>query len=127
MVQEDIYERLTKVETIQEEHERKLNSQLEKNETLIKIETLMSMQIEDSKKRDKQMDKFEDTLLKVNDNLTNLNNNQKQLGDRVTDIESTLNGQKIDVVGLVKSIFAYVLTAAGGLLVGYLAMKFGIK
>lgn len=120
MSQEDLYERLTKVETVQKEHERKLNSQLEKNETLIEMKTLMAIQIEDGKKRDTQMEKFEGTLLKVNENLTNLNNSQQQLGNRVSDIESTLNEQKVDPVKLFKSILSYFATSMGSIAVAYL-------
>jgi chromosome segregation ATPase len=131
---EDIYERLTRVETVQEEHKKLLNSQIEKNESLIEIKTLLARQIEDSKKRDEQMEKFEATLLKVNENLTNLNNNQQQMkqdmneiGERVSDIERHQEEHKIDPVKLFKGILSYVVTGVGSIIIAYLLWKLGIN
>lgn len=121
-----------------EEHERKLNAQVEKNESLTRLATLMELQIEETKERErrqeirddkqnKQMEKFSETLTKVNENLTNLNTNQESLTERVSEIEGTLSGQKIDLVKLFKGMLSYILTAAGGGLVLYIYIKLGIK
>lgn len=137
MVQEDIYQKVAKLETKVEDHDRKLNSQAEKNETLTRLATLMELQMEEAKekerrqeirdeKQNKSMEKFGETLVKVNENLTSLNNKQESLGDRVAEIEGTLSNQKIDVIGLVKSILTYVLTAAGGIVLAWIYIKLGL-
>jgi predicted nuclease with TOPRIM domain len=138
VVQEELYERMAKAETKLDEHGKLLSAQIEKNEALTRLTTLVELQMQDSKERErrqeirdekqnKQMEKFSDTLVKVNQNLDNLNSKQELLDERVTGIEGTLSHQKIDVVGLVKSILTYALTAAGGIVVAYLYMKLGLK
>lgn len=120
MIEEELYHRVVRLETIQEEHAKLLNSQIEKNETLVEMKTLIKRQIEDSEKRDNQMEKFSDTLNKVNENLTNLNINQQQMkvdmseiGSRVTDIEKFQEEGKIDTAKLIKGILSYVATGCG--------------
>lgn len=134
MGNEDLNERMTRVETIQEEHKKLLNSQIEKNESLIEIKTLLARQIEDSRKRDDQMDKFELTLTKVNDNLTNLNHSQQQMksdmgqiSTRVSDIERNQVEQKIDPIKLLKGILSYIATGIGSIAIAYILWKFGIS
>jgi hypothetical protein len=131
--QEKIYERLKKVETIQEEHTKLLDAQISKNEALTRLTVLMERQMEDNKEREKrqdlrdkkqnqQMDKFSETLVNVNNNLTNLNTNQQQMkqdmneiGTRVSDIERLQEEQKIDPVKLFKAILSYIATGLGSI------------
>lgn len=127
MQEELLSERLGKIETRLEEHSRLLQEQKEKNETLLEMKTLLSIQIEDSKKRDKQLESFEFTLIKVNENLTNLNHNQQQLSNRVSDIEGVLNDQKTARTSLIKTILSYILTSGGSILVAWLLYKLGVK
>lgn len=134
MGNEDLNERMTRVETIQEEHKKLLNSQIEKNESLIEIKTLLARQIEDSRKRDDQMDKFELTLIRVNDNLTSLNHNQQQIKNdmgeistRVSDIERNQEEQKIDTSKLMKTILRECGKGISTIVVAYLLYKWGIS
>lgn len=122
MIEEELYQRVVRLETIQEEHAKLLNSQIEKNETLVEMKTLIKRQIEDSEKRDKQLEKFSDTLSKVNDNLTNLNISQQQMkedmgeiGSRVSDIEKFQEEGKIDTAKLVKGVLSYIATGIGSI------------
>jgi arginine deiminase len=126
LIEEELYQRVVRLETIQEEHAKLLNSQIEKNETLVEMKTLIKRQIEDSEKRDKQMEKFSDTLSKVNDNLTNLNISQQQMkedmgeiGSRVSDIEKFQEAGKIDTDKLVKAILSYLATGLGSIAIAY--------
>jgi DNA repair exonuclease SbcCD ATPase subunit len=120
--QEDVYQRLTKVETKVEEHEKKLEKQQDKNDVQTEWNTLLKMQIETNKNQEKQMEKFGDTLDRVNENLTNLNISQQQMkqdmneiGSRVTDIEKNQEDIKIDPLQLFKGILSYVATGIGSI------------
>jgi hypothetical protein len=68
------------------------------------------------------MEKFGDTLDRVNENLTNLNISQQQMkqdmseiGSRVTDIEKNQEDIKIDPLQLFKGILSYVATGIGSI------------
>lgn len=130
---QDLYQKVAKLETKVEEHDRKLDAQIEKNESLTRLTTLMERQIEDSKERErrqeirddkqnKQMEQFGITLINVNQNLTNLNSKQELLDDRVTGIEGTLSKQQFSIVDVLK----YIGAAIGGLVVGYIGLKIGL-
>jgi predicted nucleic acid-binding Zn-ribbon protein len=118
---------ISKMETIIDEHSRLLDRQQNKNEVQTELNTLLRLQIEANKEQSKQLEKFGDTLDRIDTNLTNLNNSQQSLGERVSEIEGIMSDQKIDTVKLVKSIFAYVLTAAGGILLTILYIRIGLK
>lgn len=129
-MQEDIYQKVAKLEAKVEDHDKKLNSQAEKNETLTRLATLMELQMEELKekerrqeirddKQNKSMERFGDTLIKVNENLTSLNNKQEALGTRVAEIEGTLSEQKIDTFKLVKGILSYIATGLGSIAIAY--------
>jgi hypothetical protein len=133
LMEEELYRKVERIETRVDEHEKKLNNQLEKNDTLIELKTLVSIQVEESKKRDIQMEKFSDTLDRVNDNLTNLNishNQMKQdmseIGNRVNDIEKYQEESKIDPLQLFKNLIGYVFSIVGGIIVAILYMKLGL-
>jgi predicted nuclease with TOPRIM domain len=123
---QDVIQKVAILETKVEEHSRKLDAQIEKNESLTRLTTLVELQMQESKdrerrqeirddKQNKQMEKFSETLTKVNDNLTNLNNQQHSLTERVSDIEGTLSGQKIDPIKLFKGILSYIATGVGSI------------
>lgn len=116
-------ERVAKLETTVMSHDEMLKAQLEKNETLVKISLLMEQQVDDSKKRDERMEKFSETLVMVNENLTSLNTKQELLTGRVNDIETTLSSQKIDVVQTMKKILIWLVVLG----LGGLATYFGLS
>jgi chromosome segregation ATPase len=138
---EDLSQRITKVETKVEEHQRLLNAQTEKNDSLTRLTILMERQQEESKEFKSSLNKFNDTLDKVNENLTNLNLNQHNLnltqqqmkddmteiGSRVTEIERNQDENKIDTIKLIKAILSYVATGIGSIAIAYLLYKFGIS
>ena len=143
--QDGIRERVAKIEAIVNDHERRLIDQNVKNETLVKLATLMEVQVNESKEKERrqeirdekqsvQMEKFGDTLQLVNRNLSDLNKTQQQIKDdmdgvsgRVTDIESTISAQKIDPISVLKKIFAYVATAVGGIIIAWIYITLGLK
>jgi chromosome segregation ATPase len=124
---QDLYQKVAKLETKVEEHSKLLQKQQEKNDIQTELNTLLKLQIEANKEQNKTMEKFGETLNRIDTNLTHLNSKQELLDERVNGIEESLSGQKIDTVKLVKGIFSYVLTAAGGGLVLYVYIKLGIK
>lgn len=122
---------MAKVESRLDEHAKILENQKEKNETLIEMKTLLKMQMEVNKEQNKQMKEITTTLNNVNENLTHLNINQEQLkkdmnsfGNRVDNLESTLNERKIDLGKLIKHIIWTVVPTLVG---AYLLFKFGFK
>jgi hypothetical protein len=121
---EDVVERLARVETKQENHERLLNSQMEKNDLLTKMSTLVEMQVEVNKEQSA-------TLKNINDNLTNLNNKHDKLGERVSEIETSLNDDKRTKRERINGVLKYVGTSIGTLvvtlLIAYLSVKLGLK
>jgi 3D (Asp-Asp-Asp) domain-containing protein len=112
MVQEELYQRLSKVESKVEQHEKMLDEQVKKNEDVIEIKTLMKMQIEINQRTNEQMEKFSQVLSSINENITRLNINQSQLSERVTDIEKSISNNKIDILQWTKNIL-YSLLLAG--------------
>jgi hypothetical protein len=132
--EETLTEKVAKLEATVTEHGRKLIQQEKKNDVITRLVTLFEnqernlqererKQEERDKKQQEQLDKFSNAMDEVVVNLSNLNNSQVLLGDRVTEIESTLQGQKVDIVKMVKhalgyigmAILAYVLTKYFGL------------
>jgi hypothetical protein len=132
-----IEERLTKVETIQEQHTKLLNAQIEKNEALVRLTTLVERQMEDSKERDRrqeirdekqneQMEKFSETIVKINENLTNLNSKQEHLDQRVNGIESTLKETRKNRKQTILNSLKYIGSVVVGLGLAWLYKKIGI-
>jgi hypothetical protein len=137
-VEEELYQRVAKLETKVEDHDKKLQIQVEKNESLTRLATLVELQMQESKERErrqeirdekqnKQMEKFSATLDKVNDNLTDLNISQQQMkqdmnaiGNRVADIEQYQEDAKIDPLKLFKGILSYVVTGIGSIAIAVL-------
>ncbi|PLR99657.1 hypothetical protein [Bacillus sp. T33-2] len=122
MVQEDIYQRLTKVETKLEEHSKLLEKQQDRNNSQVELNTLLKIQIETSKEQSKQMEKFGDTLDRVNINLTNLNSKQELLDERVTGIEGNLSKQNLNLIDIIK----YIGATGIGIAVAYLYVTLGL-
>jgi predicted nuclease with TOPRIM domain len=111
-----VEERLSKLEVKVEEHSKLLDKQQERNDNQTELNTILKMNVE-------QMKKFGDTLDRVDTNLTNLNNNQMQLGERVTEIEGFLSKQKFSMTDVLKYIGAIV----GGILLAWIYIKLGLK
>ncbi|MEI2464981.1 hypothetical protein [Niallia taxi] len=115
-------------------HEDLLNKQIEKNENQVELNTLLKMQIEVNKSQQDQLVKFGETMDKVNTNLTNLNSNQKQfqqelsqINSRVGKIEQTSDEFKLDPRKIVK----WALVGLGSIIItvisAYVLFKFGFK
>ncbi len=113
--------------------ERRVSKLEENNEILHKMEVLLEMQTENNKEHTRQLDSFEKTLVKVNENLSNLNRSQMEMKDdisninnRIEEVEKTQEKNedrgKIDVIGLGKEIFKYVIMAV----VAYILLSVGI-
>ncbi|AZV43748.1 hypothetical protein BAOM_3139 [Peribacillus asahii] len=128
---EDLNGRLSKLEAKVENHSKQLDIQATKNDLQVEMNTLLKMQIESNEKQNVQMEKFAETLDRVDENLTNLNVSQQrlqseviQIGNRVEDIEKKADESKIDFAKLFKHIL---WTGLPTLIVAYLLYKFGIK
>lgn len=142
---EELNERVAKLETTIQEHDKRLDAQLEKNDTLTRLTTIMEVQAAEAKEREKrqdirdekqneQIEKVTNTLNNINSNLTELNISQQQMkndmseiGKRVTDIEHNQVELKIDPVKMFKGIVKQVCLYAGGILVAYVLYKLGIN
>jgi predicted Holliday junction resolvase-like endonuclease len=111
---DELVGRVRVLETKVEDHDKKLDKQQERNDIQTELNTILKMNVE-------QMKRFGETLDKIDINLTNLNNNQINLGQRVTEIEGFLSNQKFSITDVLKYIGAIV----GGLIVGYISTKIG--
>lgn len=142
---EKLGERVAVVEQISKSHNARLTKLEESNEALIKLSTLMEIQIdmdkqqndkmaEMSRQQNEQMEKFGEVLDSVNINLTHLNQTSEQLkssvGDlsgRISSIEATQDSHKIDVPQLMKRIFIGVAMISVALLSNWLMKVTGLK
>lgn len=92
---------------------------------LMKISTILEMQQQLNKEQSK-------TLFYINENLIHLNETVKNLGDEVSNlnnrVEKLEDTGKFDIKEFNKELFYKVLPSVlGGLLLGYLGLKFGLK
>lgn len=127
LMPEEINEKVAKLEVTVNEHSKQLEKQQEKNDTQVETNTLVKMYIESVNALKEQMEKFADTIVKVNKNLDNLNNNQSVLDERVSGIESTLKESSIDTMSVFKGVLKYVATAVGSIILAYILFKFGLN
>jgi predicted nucleic acid-binding Zn-ribbon protein len=131
---ETIAERLAKFEELASNnkedignHNERITNIERKNDSLIEMKTLLHMQMDITKEYQGQMKEVVSTLNSMNTNLTQLNISQTQLkedvinvGSRVTDVEKSLDGNKIDIVKWIKN-------AAWLVFIGFILWKLGIK
>lgn len=134
---ETLNERISRVEERSDQFERRIQLQEQKNESLIRLVAQFESQERSNLEREKRyearelkqqerMDRFADTLDHINQNLTNLNSSQEQLGERVTDIEGTLQSQNINAVQVFMKILGYAGTLVGGIILAYILFKLGL-
>jgi predicted nucleic acid-binding Zn-ribbon protein len=90
-------QRITRVEEKTSSNENRISAVESKTEDIPELKTLMKLTIETNKEQSQ-------TLLKINENLTGLNGEMKNLGGRVKTLEDSQNGNKIDIVSLVKQV-----------------------
>jgi predicted nucleic acid-binding Zn-ribbon protein len=120
---QDINQKVARLETKVEEHEKLLQKQQERNDTQTELNTLLKMQIEANKEQNETLQKFSDTLVKINKNLDNLNSKQELLDERVTGIEDSLSKQNFSIVDVIK----YIGAAGIGLILAWIYTKLGIN
>lgn len=141
----DINERVSKNEQRLDHHEKLLESQMDKNETLSKLATLFEVQMKESKEREvrqevrdekqnKQMKEFGDamnevvvTLTRISNSQEKLGDNQQQLGNRVSNIESSLDSNKIDIPKLITKFIVALVLGVPAIILTYLAVQLGLK
>lgn len=128
-----IVERIATIETKLKEHDKQLEKQQEKNETQVELNTLLKMQIDLNKEQQVQMNKFGDTIEKVNTNLTSLNETQKQfqselsvINTRVGAIEESSEKIKIDPMKLFLKILGWSALVVGGIISAYIYKGLGL-
>lgn len=142
MENDKLGERVAKLETIVENHEKLLISQSEKNETLARLTTLMEINSKRDEQRDEQLKEFGDTLKSVNDNLTHLNKSQEKIqqdistiSSRVEKVEKIQDEEKqryvLDLRGLPKKtilkVVAIGIAAITAVVTAWVKLKIGIK
>jgi predicted Holliday junction resolvase-like endonuclease len=115
-MEEEIYQKVAKLEIKVEEHSKLLEKQQNRNDAQTELNTILKMNVE-------QMKKFGDTLERVDLSLNNLNNSQQQLGDRVSEIEGFLSNQKFSMTDVLKYLGAIV----GGIILAWIYVKLGLK
>lgn len=101
----------------------------EKNETLQKMQVLLEIVVEDSKKHAEQMERFEQTMLNVNDNLSMLNKSQidtredmARIDKRLEKVEEGQEKGNINIPELMRDAIKNIILA----LVAYGLVKLGI-
>lgn len=134
----NLHEKVSRNEVKIDDHERRLQIVENNSASLIELKTIIKMQVEDNKEREKrqiqrdekqdaQMEKFSNTLDKVNENLTGLNSGLQDVTARVGKIEEAQEMKRIDWGLLWKEIlFKGLPTVAATVLGAYLLWKFGI-
>jgi septation ring formation regulator EzrA len=146
LVQEEIYQRVAKLEVLVDEHGRKLQTQEEKNADQIELNTILKMYAESQKELVDSMNRFDKTLDKVNINLDGLNKKFEgidqrveklednkndhvieKLDERVSGIEVTIQETKKTKLGILKYIVTSAATVAITLLIAYLSIRLGLK
>lgn len=143
-------EKVAKLEVRVDNHEDLLKAQVEKNEALIKLSTLMEMQMKQNEEREKkqeerdrqqneQMEKITSTLDKVSSSLDelsigqkNLNTNYDNMNGRLvileSDIQEVKNDNKIDLNKLRKDIIVKVIPSIiGGVILAWLLFTFKLN
>lgn len=101
----------------------------EKNEILQKMQVLLEVVVEDSKKHAEQMERFEQTMLNVNDNLSMLNKSQidtredmARIDKRLEKVEEGQEKGSINIPELMRDVIKNIILA----LVAYGLVKLGI-
>ena len=101
----------------------------EKNEILQKMQVLLEVVVEDSKKHAEQMERFEQTMLNVNDNLSMLNKSQidtredmARIDKRLEKVEEGQEKGSINIPELMRDAIKNIILA----LVAYGLVKLGI-
>jgi chromosome segregation ATPase len=126
-VVEDLHERLAKVETKVERHEKKFDTQMEKNDLLTRVIVLQEQQQEINKDHVKQMDKFDKTLNRIDKNLDGLNKNLELLDNRVGKLEESENGSKISVPNMMTKIVIGLFMAIPTIITTWILIQLNLK
>jgi chromosome segregation ATPase len=124
---ETIAERLAKFEELAANnkedignHNERITNLESKNESMVEFKTILKMQMEVNKEQNIQMKEMSKTLNNVNTNLTELNTSSQQLNSRLTDVEETLDANKIDIVKWIKN-------ASWLIFIAFVLWKLGLK
>jgi hypothetical protein len=126
-VVEDLYQRITKVETRLDEHDRKLQQQEVKNDTLIELKTILQMQVDASKKQVDQMEKFDKTLSRIDKNLDGLNMKFETIDKRVEKLEINDESSKVHVPSLGVKILVGICMIIPTLITAWLLIQLNLK
>lgn len=124
---ETIAERLAKFEELAtnnkediSNHNERITNLESKNESMVEFKTILKMQMEINKEQNVQMKEMSKTLNNVNTNLTELNTSSQQLNSRLTDVEESLDANKIDIVKWIKN-------ASWLIFIAFVLWKLGLK
>jgi chromosome segregation ATPase len=133
-VVEDLHERITRVETIVERHEKKIDAQEDKNDLLTRLTIVAEQQSVFNTEFKQELKEFRITIDKVNTNLDQLNASHKQMkqdmsqiGERVSSIETKQEGSKIDVPNLMTKIVIGVFMAIPTIITAWLLIQLNLK
>ena len=134
----ELSERVSRLEVRADNHEKQLNAQIEKNETLTRLVTLMEYNVRQEHARQEQIEKFSEVLEKVNENLSQLNQTQKQMqsdiaqiSSRVEKVEERQKSEQehttINLSGFTKKAIFWIVSVGLGALSIYIYIKLGLK
>lgn len=137
-----LHERIAVIETKVGNLENAVSKQLNTNETVTRLATLMEVQIEENAKREarqelrdiqqnQQMERFSKTLMSVEKSMTSMNEEIKNMGWRVEEIEKKQDkiteAQTIDLSATWKSILKWLFGLIGVIATAYILIRLGLK
>lgn len=116
-------------------NEKRLDKLEKQSEEFHKFSTLLELQIELNKKQNDQLEKYGDTMVNINDNLSELSRGYKELYDqnkdasqRIQNLEEYNESKKIDPSVLLKRVITVSIpSVVFALLTAYLVYVFGWK
>jgi len=134
----ELGERIAKLEEGFKSHSQRINKLESESETLIELKTIVKMttalQERIHNEHSSQMNKFEATLNKVNDNLTVLNRSQEKLqsdlvsiGNRVEHIEVSNEDSKINIPSLITKIVVGLFMLIPSVVLAWILIHFNLK
>lgn len=134
----ELGERIAKLEEGFKSHSQRINKLESESEALIELKTIVKMttalQERIHNEHSSQMNKFEATLNKVNDNLTVLNRSQEKLqsdlvsiGNRVEHIEVSNEDSKINIPSLITKIVVGLFMLIPSVVLAWILIHFNLK
>jgi 3-methyladenine DNA glycosylase/8-oxoguanine DNA glycosylase len=123
---DDALQRISKLEEKTDGQDKRLVALESDNKLLTKIATIVESQAKRDEKQEVQMERHHETLVKINENMSNLNTSLQKLDGRVETLEKVQSDNKVTewFKGVFKDLFFKIVPA---LIVAYLLYRWNIK